>query len=443
MSLRKPLPVLWTAATCAWLLACDQRTETAPQAEKAAPSAPGTSVRGLKKLAMEDPGGSGRIDQKIRKLQNTLKKQPKKFDAWIMLGRTWVQKARQATEPAFYHNANACASAAMELKPEHPLALNLQGMVLMNDHRFAEAEALMRAVLAKDSDDIMALGTLSDALLELGRFDEALKATQKMVELKPSLPSYARASYLAWLKGDFESAKEAVRHAIDAGGSPRDREPLAWVLVEASKLFWHQGDYEGAEAGLQQSLAVFPDYPPALVWMARSKLARGLYAEAASLAKRSYEQAALAETARVWGDAAKAAGNVKEASIAYGKLERLGRQGEYRVLAAYYADVQESPAKIDEAIALARKELSGRKDLYTQDALAWALYRKGDVKGAQEAIEAATALGTQDAQLLFHKGAILIAAGQTAPGRALIQKALKLNPNFHPEASVEAQALLK
>ena len=61
--------------------------------------------------------------------------------------------------------------------------------------------------------------------------------------------------------------------AIDAGGSQTDREPVAWVLVQAAMLFWHRGDYEGADAGFKQAFELVRGYPPALVGRGRVAMA--------------------------------------------------------------------------------------------------------------------------------------------------------------------------
>jgi Flp pilus assembly protein TadD len=96
----------------------------------------------------------------------------------------------------------------------------------------------------------------------------------------------------------------------------------------------------------------------------------------------------------------------------------------------------------ERALELARKERETRGDIYTDDALAWALYRNGDFEPALKSIERARRLGTRDARLLFHHGAILIATGNARAGRKLVEQALAQNPNFEPEAAAEAARLL-
>lgn len=423
------------------LLAACHETSSPKTTNVEAPTAAKTETgpAGLQRLALEDPAGATRIDVKIRRLQGVAQSNPNKLDPWILLGRAWVQKARQESDPGFYKNANACADVGFDILPDNALSRNLRGLVLMNDHRFAETKALMERVLATDSDDIMALGTLSDALLELGDVAGATKHAQRMLDLKPSLPSYTRSAYLMWLGGDSNGATVVLKQAIMAGGAARDREAFAWVLVEAAKIFWHQGDHEGAEAGFDRALEAFPDYPPALVGKARVALARGEANRALALAQRSYQRAALAETAWVWADAARAAEDAEELAKAEAKLEKLGEHGEARVFSAYLSTWNRDPER---ALALVERELKSRSDLYTHDAHAWALYRLGRFEEALAAAQRATAHGTPDATLLFHLGAIQIASGATAEGRKNLQHALQLNPRFHAAAAREAHALL-
>ena len=54
------------------------------------------------------------------------------------------------------------------------------------------------------------------------------------------------------------------------------------------------------------------------------------------------------------------------------------------------------------ALRLARRELAERADVFTHDALAWALAAAGKFDEAQSHLRLALAQGTQDARLAFH-----------------------------------------
>lgn len=369
------------------------------------------------------PPGDGADDRAVRTLEEAARKNPLKEEAWITLGRAWVKKARTSADPGFYLNASACADVALELKKDSKLGLDLKGLVLLNDHKFEEARAVAESILRKHPDDPMAYGTLSDALAELGKDEEAARAAQDMMDLKPNLPSYSRASYMQWLRGDEKGALESVRLAIDSGDT-KDKEPRAWVLVQAAMIFWHRGDTEGAAAGFDQALAFYPAFPPALVGKGRTLMAKGDAKGAADVLGRAYEASPLVETAWLLGDARAAAGDTKGANEAYAAVEKEGKKSDPRTLSLFYSTRNEQPVK---ALTLAEEEYKVRKDIYTEDALAFALYRNGRLSEAKDAIARARRLHTNDARILYHEGVIRIAAGEKTAGQAQVRRALALS----------------
>jgi len=396
------------------------------------------------RLALAAPGGTTGADKAVEATQADVLANKAKDDAWIMLGRAWIRKARESADPGFYLNANACADVVLARTPDSRLATDLRGLVLLNDHKFDEARTLASEIVAKHPDDPMAWGTLSDAYLEMGRYDEATRAAQQMVDLKPNLPSYSRASHLQWLRGDVAGAKETVRVALDSGRAAKsDPEPGAWVLVQAAMIFWHEGDYEGAEAGCDKALERISDYAPANVCKGRVAMVRGDHRRAAELFARAFKVSPLAETAWLLGDARQAMGDAKGAAEAYAEVEREGRRSDPRTLSLFLSTKADRPADAEDALRLARAEHERRKDIYTEDALAWALLRTGRIEEAKAAITRARRLGTPDARLLYHEGAIRIAAGEGARGDKLVREALARNPAFDVTASREAKALLE
>jgi tetratricopeptide (TPR) repeat protein len=390
-------------------------------------------------LALLNPSGQDALDARIRELEARAQHTPTKAEAWVALGQVWVRKARSDGDSLHYLSADACAEVALRLSPGDRGALDVRGLVLLNGHRFEEARILAQSVVDRAPEDASAWGNLSDALTDLGRYRDAARAAQRMMDLKPNLSSYARASYLLWLRGEVTGAKESARLAIDAGGDPRDPEPLAWVLVQAANIFWHEGDYEGAEAGFNRALEAKPDFPPALVGKARVALAQGRPAAASVLLQEAFAKRPLAETAGLLADARRLSGDRTGAEAAEREVFREGRSGDGRTLSLYLST---HGRDADEALLLAERELSTRDDVYTEDALAWALYRKGRLAEARAASDKATALATPDARLLYHAGAIRLASGERPAGVALLKQALALNPGFDPVSAPEAQALL-
>ncbi|WP_224366467.1 tetratricopeptide repeat protein [Hyalangium versicolor] len=420
------------------LTGCKEKQESAAPTAQAAPATK-EARDDNRLLALASPGGQTAVDQQIRQLQEQVLRSPEKVEMWLALGQEWIRKARGTGDPGYYLNAGACAEVALKLSPDQQLALSLKGMVLLNAHRFADARTFAETALKQDADDALALGVLSDANLELGDFEGAAAAAQRMMDLKPNLPAYGRAAHLRWLQGDAAAAKQFYRMAIDAGGDSRDAEPLAWMIVQTAMLFWHEGDVEGAEAGFDTALGKLEGYPPALMGKARVALARGEARRAVELLERAQAQSPLAETAWLLGDAREAAGDVQGAQAAYAEVTRLGKQGDHLTLALFLATKDREPG---EALRLAQAEHGARPNVYVEDAYSWALYRAGKLTEARSASDRARALGTKDPRLQFHAGAIRLAQGETAEGLALLKQALSLNPEFDVSGANEARKLL-
>ena len=87
----------------------------------------------------------------------------------------------------------------------------------------AELVARVESRLEENPNDGSGWEVIGPVYMRLGRFDDAVKAAQKMNDLKPSLPAYSRASHLRWLRGDVEGAKAAAKRpttdAVSRSGS--------------------------------------------------------------------------------------------------------------------------------------------------------------------------------------------------------------------------------
>jgi tetratricopeptide (TPR) repeat protein len=249
-----------------------------------------------------------------------------------------------------------------------------------------------------------------------------------------------RVSFFQWLRGDTPAALRSAKLGIESSNDPEKPEPKAYALVQTANYFFHKGDYEGADEGYKKAASLFADYPPALVGRGKVAHAMGDPRRAAELLLNAYRQIPLAETAWRLGDARAAAGDAAGAEEAYGWVVKIGRGTDPRTLSLFYSTKNRD---LDEALKLAEGEMKVRPGIYTQDALAWALHRKGRLADAREAIDKATRHGTKDPLLLYHAGAIRIAAGDEEGGQKLVKEALALSPKFDPVAAVEAAELVK
>ena len=164
----------------------------------------------------------------------------------------------------------------------------------------------------------------------------------------------------------------------------------------------------------------------------------GLYKEAVATIPLPLYVAALADVYAAAGDHADA--EKQYALVVYiGRLSAINQQVFNRELALFLADHNR---QLPEALRLARKELEVRHDVYTSDALAWALLKNAQPEAAREAIEAALRLGTRDPLLDFHAGMIYAALGDTPKATAHLRRALAVNPHFHVLFAAEAESTL-
>src|SRR6185369_7809676 len=90
----------------------------------------------------------------------------------------------------------------------------------------------------------------------------------------------------------------------------------------------------------------------------------------------------------------------------------------------YYADEANEPAK---ALEVARREMARRHDVFTTDGYAWALFKNGQYAEARKQIDAALAVGIQDARMLRHAGEIAGKQGDRKAAVDYLNRAAALN----------------
>ena len=421
--------------------ACAKGKEGAPPSASALASTAAAPARDeLHVIALNVPSApQTHVEQTLVLLAKAAEAHEDKIEPWVKLGEAWVARARESSDPGFYVNAKACADIALGLAPDDPLALDLKALVELNGHDFKGALATSEKVIGIDPRNNVAYGTKSDALLELGQYDAATEAADKMNSLKPNLPSYGRVGYLRWLKGDVQGSLDVMRLALDSGHDPRNLEPYAWMLVQSAIIFWQKGDYAGAKKGFDDALAAVPDYPPALVGKARCVLIDGEAKNAAELLAKAHAASPLVETAWLLGDARTRAGDEAGAKEAYDLVVKDGKRTDKLTLSRFYSTKNRD---LDEALKLIEEEKKTRGGIYIDDTLAWALYRLGKIDDAKAAAERALALGTPDPRLLYHAGAIKIAAHDVDEGKKLVKKALELSPSFDSFEAEDAKKLV-
>lgn len=389
--------------------------------------------------ALSTVAGDSGTDRLIRELQDVARRNPTRTRPWLRLAQTLVRKARESSDPMFYQLADDAVSRALRIDPNDLAALQIRGLVLMQDHRFGEVRALAARALTRDANQAIFHGLLGDAEMEVGHYAEAEAAYQRMIDLRPNLASYSRGSWMRWLLGDVDGAIELARRAVEAG-SPRVPEELAWTIVQLGHLELARGHLPEARADYENALRFFPNHPPALDGRGRVKQLQGDLAGAIADLAAAVEGATTTEHLVHLGEAQEAAGRAAEAAATFARAERAGRRSDPRALALFYAD---HDREHDAAVELARRDRAARPDdVYSLDVLAWTLARAGRLPEAAQLIDRARRMRTREARFAFHAGVIALGLGHRPEALTLLREALDINPQFDPRGVVELRRIL-
>ncbi len=382
-------------------------------------------------------------DTTIETLQSYLSKSPPRADLLAALGGAYLQKARETGNPVYYPKAEQVLRRALELAPEQAETLTGMGALALARHQFSEALDWGQRAVRANPRRAASYGVVADALVELGRYDEAVAVVQTMVDTRPDQASYARVSYLRELYGDVEGAIEAMRRAVSAGAP--GSEGTAYVQVQLGLLFFTTGRYDEAEREFQAALQRVPDYGRALAGLALVRSAGGNDAAAIALLTKAIETMPLPEYVIALGDLYAHSGRTEEAQRQYDLARALARLQQANgadldvELALFEAD---HGAVDDAAVARVRAAYARRPSIHAADALAWTLYRVGRPAEAEPYAREALRLGTKDPLKLYHAAMIARALGQNDQARAWLAQALALNPHFSVLHAAEAQQAL-
>jgi tetratricopeptide (TPR) repeat protein len=375
-------------------------------------------------------GYSAKPDSRIARAQTEVRESGT-AGAFVHLAEALLAHRRETGDPALLGYARDALRAAQARAPRDPAVMRTQLHFLMDDHRFAEARDAARAVIEVDPRDTGAHLLLSDALLELGEYDQAVEALQVAMNLEPDLRSYSRTGYLRWLHGDLEGAMAAMNTAMRyAGASP---EPRAWVYVDSGWMMWQAGRIEDAAKVVDSALGLVSDYAPALSLQARLLAARGRTEEAVAVLAKAVERVPTAADLVYLAELLTAAGRKDEAKTHLARAETLAAHDPLP-LAMHHVHAGQDAAR---ALALSQAALAERDTVYTQAAHALALLRNGRVEEAGKAMERALRLGTPDARLVLGRGLIALAAGDVAGARKALDSAQKMNPHADPALLAE------
>ncbi len=323
----------------------------------------------------------------------------------------------QRTRPdaARFERARAIAESEVGRAPNEALSWTLLAWARMLDHRFADALEAARSADRLVAGDPLSLALMCDALVELGRYEEAVTVAQRLNDLKPGVPAWIRTARLRFLHNDLEGAIAILDKAANSSG--QRGEAAAWTWLELARLHLHAGGTAAAALALDAARRAYPELPAILPVRASLELAQGdahaalgHYRQALALQPSAEDALAAWRLARQLGQD----GVAKHQAALLDGLARLDSAAlSRRALAEYFSASGQSAR----ALELARQELAARPDIYSHATLARALAGAGDRAQAQAHARQALALNTPDAQLQAEMAAILGAPSMAREAR--------------------------
>ena len=378
----------------------------------------------------------------IARAQDHLRELPGDYVAWAGLGSAYIERARVTADPTYYPKAEGALRRSLRLRPNgNPAALVGLGALANARHEFGTARDLADRALRTDPYSADAYGVLADAQTQLGNARPATDAIQHMLDLRPGLAAYARASYDLEQQGRLRGAVTLMRRALGDAVDPAD---VAFCRYQLGELAWRTGRLNDAEIQYAAGRMADPAYLPLLGGEARVAAARGqtdlALADYAQLTARYPAPGYLTEYANLLRAAGKQARADQQLALAAAALRLFRANGGSDDLgAAQVALAQGHPKR---AVLAATREWSRRHFADVADTLSWALHGIGADAKAINYARKANGLGARNPGYLFHLGMIELSLGRRGDARRHLSTALALNPHFSPLDAPAAAAAL-
>ena len=380
------------------------RRTPAPVEPLGAPAAPGTSREVLERTRME--------------MEARLQAQPADAAAAVRLADALLRLARVTNNGGLAVKAERALVKALAGDPERYDARRMLAAVLLSQHRFRDAIREAERCQQMRQNDAFTWGVIGDARLELGEYEEAFAAFERMSTIRPDSASYARIAYARELQGDLPGALRLLKMALEAT-SPNDAEAIAWHHAQIGAIHFAERRLADAAREFAHADYSFPGHPFAVEGRARVLAVQGRASEALTTLGPLLAKAPSASTLVLSGEVLRALGRYDEASRQDALAEAVWRSDapEPARLALMLANSSDT-ARIDEAVRVADAEFAQRRDIFTADALAWAFFRAGRLTDAVEASALAMRTGSADRGLRERARAIAQAAtvAGLAPG---------------------------
>jgi tetratricopeptide (TPR) repeat protein len=373
---------------------------------------------------------TGRSERVVAALEQRVRRNPHDGTALAVLGLAYQQRGRETGDSTYYRlEGLALARAGAAGAPQ---ALVATGTASLDNtrHRFAAGLLEARRALGLEPYNASALGALGDALLNLGRYREAFRAYDRMALESPGISSFTRVANARELTGRPAAAIAADRLALEADTTIPEQ--VAWTITQIGNVEFNMGHYAAARGEYDRALRRYPGYVHAQAGFARVEAAQGDDRDAVALLQHVVDRLPIPAYVIWLGDIQHASGREAAARRTYALVDAIERiyaaNGVRTELQTALFDLDHD-RNVADALGRARTAYADAPGIYSEDAVAWGLYRTGRCEAARSHSARALRLGTRDALLVFHRAMIERCLG-SASAHAWFARALRINPQF-------------
>lgn len=384
------------------------------------------------------------LQQEIATYQQQVQKYPDSGLEQAALAASYLKMARLTGEESWYLLAEQTAEQSLAKLPfDNREAISVLARVAEARHDFATALQLADQDLKPE--EATAIRTSSN--LAMGKLPAASQAVDQWVDSMLSPAAFTMQGIVRYAQGKDQEALQSFRYALDLEEAG-DLNQSARLRTLLGRFYYERGQLDQAEALYREALHIVPGYPAALLNLAQLEIRQGQFAEA----DRRYAQLKAATdgnptiyTALILRGQARIEqlqGNLAAAEPFWAEAETRLRQGlsstetsfgHRRDLARLLLE-RSRPQDRSEAVALMQAETKLRRDAATLDTYAWALMQTGNPQQANQVIQEAIALGTQDAATFDRASTIAATLNNETQAQTHLRKAQDLDPQFDERA---------
>lgn len=372
----------------------------------------------------------------IAKLESRLQRHGSDLETSVRLAYRLFHRASLTGSMAHFGAVEAAIGETIhEFGPKEDLCL-LKANLDFRFHRLAEVrhDLQMSPLLSGRFEGRVLLADLD---YQEGRYEAARLGFEQLIQENCTWDNLARLAHWKSKLGDIAEADQLYEGAEDDLTAKQMRS-YSWLELQRGVLALTHGHYADAWKHYRRADEAYPGHWHTDEHFAELLAAEGRFEESSQLFQKVIARAPKPELQQALGELYLFTGRFEEAQpwfdralATYLESVRLGGVHCFHHLADFYADARQEPA---EAVRWARKDIEMRSNFSTQAAMAWALYRNGELSAALPYIRLALSSGVQDAGIFSTAATLFEAAGETAESQSYAQAALRINSkhrNFH------------